>query len=1320
MKIGLRLFSASTVNWFINAVNEPGQTRCALARMLCDREGWVDRNGRPCLSSARKLLPRFATRLGIALPAAGPNPFAGAPRQRTGEVIDAPSLSGSLADLGTVTLQQLHEARDKRRWDTMMEQYHPQGWARPPGAQIRYWVHSSVHGIVGGLNFCAASWHQKARDAFIGWSAEARVAHLDKVINNQRFLILPSVRVPELASHVLGQAIRQVGEDWHAVYGVRPLMAYTYVDPAHKGTCYRAAGWQRCETPTAGQPPHRSAGTQRTVWMKPLTRNGSTGLQTVPPRPFGQTLASPLPPSADWATREYGRSHHPDGRTRNRLVRMGRAWLNRPGAPIQEIFPRPADHKAAIRLLSNASVTLDHILQPHVERTVERCRQETRRTPNSPIILALQDTTALNYRDHPKTKGPLSPGGGGKGTRGLLAHVGLIINEHGRPLGLFTLDTAFRDDPKDCRENKSRRWQRGLQRAGELADACPGTRIITVCGREGDFWDLLNQATTESRPLLVRASRSSRRRVQLDNDRTACLFEHLAHQPMHTTCFLPLTSRTVSLEIRATAVTVLPPRDTDSPTPITLQAVSATEQAPVHGKFPLHWLLLTTETEDPEMVLYWYQRRWAMDSYSRILKTGLRVEHHQFDDVNALHKCLAFDAITAVRVMDLERGERTQPETPTRCRPEFQTLEHPNHNSIRSNSMSIPSSSPRLYRWVESALTPFLLQVKVSLSEADASGPAGTMHRISGRFHHIQGLLEMAELDAASLLARDLAQLSGKMADRPLTMDFDEGVICLKRGLETLQEYQFSIENQSPRSPLVLVDEMNAIRQMSGGDSVCGYDLFHPPLDCDPKFPPRGQSELSSEDQSSLLANLRKGYRKALLSRLKHPEQDDSVTAMAQIMGHMQRVSRLETDQRFWWVAAGFMESLKGRRVDVVSGTNVLFARLDNEMSRMQDAPVYVDNTPTEELLREMLYFIGSAGARPCCSGQVGRIKTAFGLNQWFPEETGCSEPNRLEPLSGSMVEFSKKIEAGFFCELESRLDQYLSGKLDGESTRALCADLDTLDRLYRETGLGGAGRLIGALRSVIQDMNTDRAQLVQGGGDHRIASSVSLLKEALHDPGRVTVRWLASVAECESELYRLTVQDEKEGEAKGNRRDSTEYSRTRAALLNDIDAMLADSGTPREEHDLRQIEGHFNTMARWCGGINADRMAQLSENAAGVLSRIRTRGIGLDREKKEKIALVAVSIGLGSEPLEPVRSGAVAESARTMLESLVAGIDPLDACPETPVCVHDGEAGSAGSQWMIFPGNAKPCSPGLKPTFCNGEPMESLRKYWRISGASF
>ena len=79
--------------------------------------------------------------------------------------------------------------------------------------------------------FCAASWHQKARDEFVGWSTDARVANLQLMVNNHRFLLLPGVRVHELASHVLDLAAMRLPGDWEAAYGVRPLMAYTYVSP---------------------------------------------------------------------------------------------------------------------------------------------------------------------------------------------------------------------------------------------------------------------------------------------------------------------------------------------------------------------------------------------------------------------------------------------------------------------------------------------------------------------------------------------------------------------------------------------------------------------------------------------------------------------------------------------------------------------------------------------------------------------------------------------------------------------------------------------------------------------------------------------------------------------------------------------------------------------------------------------------------------------------------------------------------------------------------------------------------------------------------
>ena len=96
------------------------------------------------------------------------------------------SLRCRLVDMGSVTLELVDRDADRRLWEAMMATHHPQGWAWAPGGQRRNWVCSSL-GHLGGIGFCAASWHDKARDDFIGWSADARVANLSLMINNHRF-----------------------------------------------------------------------------------------------------------------------------------------------------------------------------------------------------------------------------------------------------------------------------------------------------------------------------------------------------------------------------------------------------------------------------------------------------------------------------------------------------------------------------------------------------------------------------------------------------------------------------------------------------------------------------------------------------------------------------------------------------------------------------------------------------------------------------------------------------------------------------------------------------------------------------------------------------------------------------------------------------------------------------------------------------------------------------------------------------------------------------------------------------------------------------
>ena len=170
---------------------------------------------------------------------------------------------------------------DRRACGSMMERRHPEGWRRAPGGQLRYWTVSGAHGRPGGPGFVPASRRPGARDGAIGRSARARIADMGPVPDSHRFLIRPSVRIHGLASLALRLAAERVADDWRALYGVRPVPAYTPVGPDHAGTGYRA---------------------------EPERGPGHTG----PPHRGG-----------DRAEREYARSGHPDGRVHRRTAAMG-------------------------------------------------------------------------------------------------------------------------------------------------------------------------------------------------------------------------------------------------------------------------------------------------------------------------------------------------------------------------------------------------------------------------------------------------------------------------------------------------------------------------------------------------------------------------------------------------------------------------------------------------------------------------------------------------------------------------------------------------------------------------------------------------------------------------------------------------------------------------------------------------------------------------------------------------------------------------------------------------------------------------------------
>jgi hypothetical protein len=171
-----------------------------------------------------------------------PNPLAQRSRPVAIE-IDRTPLRESLRALGALQMEQVRRTVREPLFNSLIEQHHYLGYTQPVGAHLKYLV-SAENRPVACLAWSSAPRHLGCRDRFIGWSAEARRRNIHLIAYNLRFLILPWVQVPHLASHLLGRMARRLPDDWQRVYGHPVYFLETFVDPQRfRGTCYRAANW---------------------------------------------------------------------------------------------------------------------------------------------------------------------------------------------------------------------------------------------------------------------------------------------------------------------------------------------------------------------------------------------------------------------------------------------------------------------------------------------------------------------------------------------------------------------------------------------------------------------------------------------------------------------------------------------------------------------------------------------------------------------------------------------------------------------------------------------------------------------------------------------------------------------------------------------------------------------------------------------------------------------------------------------------------------------------------------------------------------------
>ena len=226
----------------------PGLSWEELAATLCEWMDWCRPNGRLKTRECRDLLQQLQTQGLICLPALR----AGRPRGAATRIVHTTQgeshapVQETLASLQPIRLRRIEQSTEGQQWRELMDRYHYLGYRTAFGASLRYLIETPHRqpAVLGCLQFSSAAWRMKARDHWIGWDEDCRKANLPRLINNSRFLLLPWVRVPNLASHVLALALRTVTQDWEHQYGLRPWLVETLVDSQYySGHCYRAANW---------------------------------------------------------------------------------------------------------------------------------------------------------------------------------------------------------------------------------------------------------------------------------------------------------------------------------------------------------------------------------------------------------------------------------------------------------------------------------------------------------------------------------------------------------------------------------------------------------------------------------------------------------------------------------------------------------------------------------------------------------------------------------------------------------------------------------------------------------------------------------------------------------------------------------------------------------------------------------------------------------------------------------------------------------------------------------------------------------------------
>lgn len=379
--------------------------------------------------------------------------------------------------------------------------------------------------------------------------------------------------------------------------------------------------------------------------------------------------------SENWVVTEFGEADLDDPRRTKRLIETTILLASNPSASLPTACLNSSQLKGTYRFFENEAVDPQDILDSHTRATLDRCQK-------FPVVLTTQDTTELDFKTHPQTKGlgPLSY----PSHQGLHCHTTMAFTPQGLPLGILQQQVWAREERVPNQEPKRKRsktlpieqkesfkWLKGLDATLEAREAVPKTRFITVTDREGDVYDFFLKAQEEKAEVLVRASWN--RRVEHPEN---YLWEAVESFPVQQKITIEVPRRVQQKErsaectLRYGEINIFPPkhRKKEKLPKIQLGVVLIQEENSPEGIEGLEWLLLTLtpigSVEEAQECIGYYRCRFGIEGFHKTLKSGCNLEKKQLESAENLKRALAVYSVIAWRIMYSTMLKRLNPDIP--------------------------------------------------------------------------------------------------------------------------------------------------------------------------------------------------------------------------------------------------------------------------------------------------------------------------------------------------------------------------------------------------------------------------------------------------------------------------------------------------------------------------------------------------------------------------------------------------------------------------------------------------------------------------------